>query len=137
MSLNFSTALRNARAEMIISALDAGVTPATIELYSGTKPAMTGAAITTQVLLGTCTLSKPCAITLEGVVTFQPIVDAPIADNTGVISWARFLNGDGGFVADMNCGITGSTAMLIFNTLSVQAGGIISVTSGSLTEGNL
>jgi hypothetical protein len=137
MSLNFSTALRNARATAIISALDAGATAATIKFYSGTKPAITGAAITTQVLLGTCTLSKPCAIALEGVVTFQPIADDPIADNTGTISWARLLNGDGVFVADMNCGVTGSTAILIFNNLSVQAGGLISITSGSLTEGNL
>ena len=137
MSLNFSTALRNARASAIISALDAGATPATIKLYSGTKPAITGAAITTQVLIGTCALSKPCAIAIEGVVMFAPIADDPIADNTGIISWARLLNGDGAFVADMNCGVTGSSAILIFNNLSVQAGGLISITSGSLTEGNL
>lgn len=137
MSLNFSTALRNARATAIISALDAGVTPATIKLYSGTKPAVTGAAITTQVLIGTCTLSKPCAAVVDGVATFQPIADDPIADNTGTISWARILNGDGAFVADLNCGAVGSSAIMIFNNLSVQAGGLISITSGSLTEGNL
>lgn len=137
MSLSFSTKLRNTRAMAIIAVLDAGETPAIIELYTGTKPAITGAEITTQVLLGTCTLSKPCAIALEGVVMFKPIADAPIADNTGIIGWARIFNGNGEFVADMNCGVTGSTAMLIFNTLSVQAGGVISITSGSLTEGNL
>ncbi len=69
--------------------------------------------------------------------TFAPIADDPIADNTGTISWARLLNGDGGFVADLNCGITGSSAILIFNNLSIQAGGLISIISGSLTEGNL
>lgn len=137
MSLKFSTALRNARLTAIISTLDAGASNATFKFYSGTEPPITGDAITTQVLIGTCTLSKPSGIVSAGVLTFEPIADDPIADATGTITWARLLNGDGSFVADMNCGITGSTAILIFNNTAVQAGGLISITSGSLTEGNL
>ena len=137
MLLNFSTALRNARLNAIISTLDAGTANASFKFYSGTKPATTGGAITSQVLLGTCALSKPCATVTTGVLTFESITDDPVADDTGVITWARALDGDGNFVMDMDCGIDGTNAMIIFGQTSVQAGGVIRVTAGTLTEGNL
>lgn len=137
MSANFSTALRNARANAVISTIDAGTPPATISFYSGTKPATTGGAITTQTLLGTVTLSKPCATVSNGVLTFATIADDSVADNTGTIAWARMLSGAGDFVMDTNCGVSGSGAVFIFNSLSVIAGGVIGVVSGSCTEGNL
>lgn len=134
MQLNFSTALRNARAQQIINALDIGTNHATLQFYSGVKP-VTGATITDQVLLGTLTFSKPCATVTNGVIAFQSIAADPVADATGIISWARALNGNGEFVFDMNCGVDNS-AVVAFNNVSVQAGGIIMINSGTLTEGN-
>lgn len=137
MSLSFSTALRNARANSIINAMDTGDNHATMQFYTGAKPAISGAAITTQTKLGTVTFSKPCATVLDGQVTFLPIADDVVADATGLLSWGRVLNGAGDFVMDLNCGVSGTESVVIFNNLNVLAGGIISVTSGVLTEGNL
>lgn len=135
MSIAFSTALRNARLQKIIDALDAAATPGKILLYSATRPA-TGAAITDQTLLGTITLADPCATISAGVLTFGTFVEDSSADATGTIAWARGEDGDGNFVMDLGCGVSGSGQELIFNTLSVQAGGVIQILSGSLTEGN-
>jgi len=133
MPLNFSTALRNARAQAIITAIDTGASNGALKFYSGTKPA-TGAAITNQVLLGTLTFSKPCATATNGVITFEPIASDPVADATGTITWARALNGNGDFVFDVDCGTTGT--VVTFNNVGVEAGGIIMINSGTLTEGN-
>ena len=134
--LAFSTALRTARAQAIITALDAAATPGKFLLYDGTQPA-SGAAITTQTLIGTCVLSDPCGTVTNGVLTFAAIADDPIADATGTIAWARGVDGDNAFVLDMSCGVTGGAQSLLFNTLSAQAGGVIQVLSGSITEGNM
>jgi hypothetical protein len=136
MSLSFSMLLRNARAQAVISALDSGVEHAKFQFFTGTKPAVTGS-ITTETLLGTCVLSKPCAIVIDGVIVFDVIANDPVADATGVIGWGRGFDGDGNFAMDFNCGTNGSNAMMIFNNLNVIAGGVISILSGTLTEGNL
>ena len=137
MSLSFSTALRNARANSIINAMDTGDNHATMQFYTGAKPAISGSEITTQTKLGTVTFSKPCATALNGQVTFLPIADDVVADATGLLGWGRVLNGAGEFVMDLDCGVDGTSAVVIFNNLNVFAGGIISVSSGTLTEANL
>ena len=137
MSMKFSEALRDARATQIINALDADATnPGYIEFYTSPQPGAAGDAITTQTLLGACTLSKPSGTVSGGVITFATIADDTNADAGGDIAWARFYDGGGAFVMDADCGVTGSGAALEFNTLTVQAGGIIQVLSGSITEGN-
>ncbi|MCF7964221.1 MAG: hypothetical protein K9L79_01640 [Methylobacter tundripaludum] len=134
--LAFSTALRSSRAQLIADALDAGATAGKILLYTAPRPA-TGAAITTQTLIGTCVLSDPCGTVSNGVLVFDGINNDDLADATGVIAWARGVDGDDAFVLDMSCGVADSGAALIFNTLSAQTGGAIQVLSGSITEGNV
>ncbi len=135
MSLSFATTLRSVRATAIRDALDAAATPGKFLLYDGTQPA-TGAAITTETLIGTCVLSKPCGTVTDGVLSFAAIADDPVADATGTIGWARAVDGDDVFVMDMSCGVTGGTEVLLFNTLSAQAGGVIQILGGSIAEGN-
>ena len=136
MSLSFSMSLRNARANAVIAALDSGIEHATAKFYTGAKPAVTGSA-TGETLLGTVTFSKPCAVVIDGVILFDTIADDPLADATGIIGWGRAFDGDGLFVMDFNCGTSGANAVMIFNNLNVIAGGVISISSGMLTEGNL
>lgn len=133
--IGLSTTLRNGRLQKIIDAFDAAATPGKILLYSTTRPA-TGAAITTQTLIGTLILSDPCATVADGVLTFAAFTEDSSADANGTIDWARGLDGDNNFVLDMGCGVAGSGKTLIFNTLSAQEGGVIQILSGALTEGN-
>jgi hypothetical protein len=134
MALKFATTLRTARAQAIITALDAGSEGGKILIYTGTQPSA-GASITTQTLLATCTLSKPSATLANGVLTFSPITEDSLADATGTIAWARVTDSSGTFVLDMAAGLTGSE--LIFNTLAVQEGGAMQILNGSITEGNM
>lgn len=134
--LVFSASLRSARSQAIANALDAAAMPGKFLLYDGPRSA-SGAAVTTQTLIGTCVLSTPCGTVTNGVLTFATIADDTVADATGTIAWARGVDGDDTFVLDMSCGITGGTEALLFNTLSTQAGGVIQILSGSITEGNV
>ncbi|MGZ8181469.1 MAG: hypothetical protein ACXWT1_05890 [Methylobacter sp.] len=135
--LVFSASLRSARSQAIANALDAAATPGKFLLYDGPRTETNGGAITTQTLIGTCVLSDPCGTVTAGVLTFAAITDDPIADATGVIGWARGVNGDDAFVLDMSCGVTGGPEALLFNTLSAQAGGVIQILSGAIAEGNV
>jgi len=136
MAIKLKIALRTSRVTLLRDALDASTAPGYLELYTATQPAAAGDAISTQVLLGTLTLSAISGTVTSGVLTFNPITDDAAADATGIIAWARFYDGAGVFVMDADCGIVASGAVLEFNNVSVQAGGLIKITSGSLTEGN-
>lgn len=134
--ITFSTALRTARAQIIIDKLDAGSGPGKFLFYTAPRPAA-GGAITTQTLIGACVLSDPSGTAANGVMTFNPINNDVSTDATGTIAWARGVDGDHNYVIDMNTGIEGSGATLIFNTVSAQEGGIVQILSGVLTEGNM
>lgn len=138
MGAGFSIALRNARAQAIIDALDGGVgANATINVYGGGvgRPA-TGVAITDQTLAGTLTLANPSGTVAAGTFTLDSVADDVSADADIDIGWARFFNTDGVFVMDMDCGISASGAQIIFNTVTARIGGVIQLLSGSMTEGN-
>ena len=141
MKLNFSLALRNARLQTVIDTIDGGddsATPTAImQFYTGPKPAAAGAAIGTEVLLASCVLPQPSATIVNGVLTFEPIADDEAADATGVIAWCRIVDSSGVWVMDLDCGVDGLGAAIIFNTLNVQGGGVLKIISGSFTEGNI
>lgn len=135
MSLGFSTDLRNARAQSIIDRLDDGAgSPGYIEFYAGTRPT-TGAAVTSQTLMGTIVLGLPSGTVANGVMTLTSTTDDLSVDADGTISWARMYNGNDEFVIDGSCGLAGSGSDFILNTVTAQAGGFLSVNNGTITEG--
>lgn len=136
MNIKLAPSVLDNRATQIKNALDADTNPGYIEFYTAPQPATGGAAITTQTQLGTCTMSKPSGTISSGVNTFATISDDVSADASGDIAWARFKDGAGNFVMDGDCGVSGSGAFIIFNTVSAIAGGTLKILSMSLTEGN-
>ena len=136
MAMGFSVSLRTARATALITAMDAAApTPGYIEFYSGSRPG-TGAAITAQVLLGTVTLGAPSGTVASGTLTLTTATDDLSVDADGTLTWCRVYDGAGTFVADFNCGLNGSGATVIFNTVVALQGGILKINSGIFTEGN-
>lgn len=136
MALGLNVTVRNARLNVIRDALDAGATGGLLLIYDGTRPA-TGAAVTTQVLLGTLTFSATSAPNASGgVLTFNAITEDSSADATGTATWARATDSNSSFVMDMSVGTTGSGADIIMNTTSIVTGGPIRVDSGTLTDGD-
>lgn len=130
--MNISTAARNALAAAIATLLDAGSGPGTIKLYTGTKPAGPGTAVTTQTLLGTLTLSDPAfGSPSNGVVTAGTITGDSTADATGTATWFRAADSNGLAVIDGTVGTSG--AELILDTTSIIAGGAIVVESWTIT----
>ena len=134
MAIGFSTAVRNAMMDAITAQAGNG---ALLELYDGTRPA-TGAAITSQTLLGTLTCGSPLASAASGgVLTFNALADDNSADNTGTCTWARLLKSDGTTVlADFSVTVTGGGGDITMNTTAISAGQLLQAASATLTAGN-
>lgn len=130
MALAYSTPLRNLMLNQITAELDLGAN-ALLRIYDGTRPATGGAATN---LLATLPLSDPAASAASGgVLAFSAISTSSVAAS-GTATWFRLVTSAGSFVADGNVGTSGSDLNL--NTLALQAGAQISVTSFVITEGN-
>lgn len=128
-----SIAFRNAAHEGgRIAFLDAGPDPATIELYDGTRPA-NGAAVTTQVLLATLHLDKPCATVAAGVMTLLS-ADAPLVMATGTPTWARVKNGAAAHAFDCDASVVGGGGQVTVPAVPIYAGGRTNLASGTLTQ---
>lgn len=132
MTIGIATALRNERLQLIMDKFDAGSSGGEIRLYGGLRPSTAGLPTS---LIGTCTMSKPSGTISNGVFTLDTITGDTAADSTGIITWARVVDSDGLFVMDIDAGETGDNAELLFNTTDVVVGGLINITSFSITEG--
>lgn len=129
MAAAFSTALRNARADEITAAIGAS---GLIRIYNGTRPASGGTATTLLAELALSATAAPAAS--GGVLTFNAISDDASANATGTATWARVTTSGGTFVVDMDAGTSGTE--LILDSVSIVAGGTVSVSSCVITEGN-
>jgi hypothetical protein len=136
-ALGFATSLRSARSTDIKDALDDGAGNATINFYTGTRPATTGGSLSGNTLLGTCTFPSPCGSVTSGVFTAGTITDDSYADNGGTATWARVISAQGAFVMDMDVGATGAGTPCELSTTAIVQGGRISVSSCVITEGNV
>lgn len=135
MIVNVSSALQTAFITALKNALDAGSTGALIKIYTGTMPASVATAITSQVLLGTLTCTKPSGNISGGTLTFSTITQDSAADATGTATWARFTDSAGAAVCDMDISATGGNGALQANTVSIAVGGPISMSSLTVTFG--
>lgn len=137
MTLGMSTAPRTNRATQILNAIDAGPAAGYVEIYSGTRPA-TGAAVGAAVLLATCTCSDPSGTVSNGVLTFNAFSNGTGTAGAGAggtnATWCRFKDSTGAFVQDGSVGTSGSDINL--GSVLIATGQTVSITSGSITEGN-
>jgi hypothetical protein len=134
--MGFATALRTTRAQDIVDAFAVGSGTAVFQFYTGPRPS-TGAAVTTQTLLGTCPLSNPVGTVSDGVLNFSAIADDPLADASGDAVWVRGLDRAGGFVADLDVTDLSGPGPIKMPSITVTAGGVIHFVSAVITEGNL
>lgn len=133
MTVGYATPLRNSRLDAITTRAGAS---AKLRIYDGSRPA-TGAAITTQTLLAelTCNASAFAAAAANGVLTLNAISDDSSANNGGTATWFRITQSDGStHVLDGSVGTSG--ADLNLSTTTIVVGAVVSVTAGTITEGN-
>lgn len=127
--------LRNDMADDIIAKIDAGSGPGKAKFYSGTQPAGPGTAITSQVLLGTLTMSDPCGSTSSGTVTFSAITEDSAADTGGTASFVRLTDSDDNAVIDLDVTNNAGAGAVKMNTTTIVTGGPIRITSMTATIG--
>ncbi len=128
--LRNSTTLRNALANAVKTAIDAGAGAGTIKIYSGSMPA-TPQDAATGTLLATLTFSKPSfGAAATGVITANAIPQVN-AGNTGTAGYARIADSDGNAIMDVDVGTSGATINL--NTTSIVNGGPVAITSATIT----
>lgn len=113
--------------------IDNGGAAGSIKIYTGTKPAGPGTAITNQVLLGTLALSYPCGAVAGGALTFGPITQDSQADATGTATWARIFDSNGNAKIDVDASVTGGSGFMQMNTTSVIFNGPILINSCVIT----
>jgi pseudouridine-5'-phosphate glycosidase len=130
MTVGFSTAVRNARADAITTQAGGSCK---LRIYNGTRPATGGTATT---LLAELTCNATFAPGASGgVLTLNAITQDSSADATGTATWARIVKSDG-TTHILDCSVGTSAADIILNTTSIVAGAAVAVTSAVLTEGN-
>lgn len=114
--------------------LDAGTGSAKMRFYTGPKPAPGAGLSDGQILIGSVNLAKPFANSINGA-QLQPAPIPPMMiDTTGIVAWARFVGGDGGWVWDCEVGDNQSTKFIrIDGGLTVLQGGMIFITAGLLS----
>ncbi len=129
--LRNSTALRNALADSVKTAIDAGAgAGGTIKIYTGSMPA-TPQDTATGTLLVTLTFPKPSfGAAATGVITANAIPQAN-AGNSGTAGYARLADCDGNALMDVDVGTSGATINL--NTTSIVSGGPVVITSATIT----
>jgi hypothetical protein len=100
-----------------------------LRIYDGTQPATADTAITNQVLLAELRMNATAFdAAVAGVITARAITDDSSADHTGTATWFRLLKSDG--TTKLWDGSAGTaTANLILNSVAIQAGARVSVTS--------
>lgn len=129
MLITPSLAIRNATASLWLAAIDAGASNATIELYSGTKPAGPDTAITSQVKLAGLTCASTPGVVASGSLTFNAVTQDSAADASGSAAWARIKDGDGLPVIDVDASTTAGTAFLKLNTTNIVQDGPVLISS--------
>ena len=111
-----------------LTALNSGVTGATIALYSTVRPANgADAGGAAQAVL---TLPQPAGVIDAGVLTLGTVADALIMA-TGVALWAR-VEANGDIVFDCDVSDTAGTATIRLATTQLYAGGSVRMASGIL-----
>lgn len=129
MAIAYSTALRNARADAITTAVG---TSGLVRIYDGTRPATGGAATTLLAELACTATFAPAAS--GGVLTVNAVANDASANATGTATWFRVVTSGGTAVIDGDVSTTGSDLNL--NTTSIVAGGPVAISSFVITEGN-
>ena len=125
MSLAFSTALRNARANAITT--EAG-SACKLAIYDGARPA-TGGTATNK--LAEFTFSANIASAASAGVLTLNVPPSAIGLMAGTATWARITTSGGTFVVDLSVG-----SDITLNTTTVSVGLTVQFTSGTITEGN-
>jgi hypothetical protein len=125
MSVIYAATLRTARLNAVLTAIDADVGAAKLEICSAAYAAV----------LATITLNDPAGSVSGDVLTFivSPQPQDASADNTGVAAIARIKDNSGDIiVSGLTVGTSG--ADIIVTSTNITAGDTVKMTAGTITH---
>lgn len=131
MQANATTLLKTAVANAVKTTLSAGAGTKNLQIYSGTIPAPAGAAITTQVKLLEFEID-PGSWDVTAGELIVPAHSAVNALSTNIARWARFVNGDGAVVMDVDVTANGGNGFILLTTTAIVSGAPCAIVSGTI-----
>ncbi|NUX58663.1 hypothetical protein [Paraburkholderia youngii] len=131
MTIGLDPLTRNAMLDAITTRTGGN---ALLTIYSGTRPATSGA-LSGNTLLAQLTCNATFAPASSGGVLTLNSIASIAAAATGTATWFRLFKSDGTtIIMDGSVGTAGSDVNL--NSTAISAGATVSVTSATLTAGN-
>jgi hypothetical protein len=128
--LRLSTTARNALANALKTAIDAGAGAGTIKLYTGSQPA-TPQDAPTGTLVATIAFGDPSFGAASGGVITANAIAAVSATGAGTVGYARIADSDGNAIMDVDAGTSGATINL--SSLTFTINDTVTITSATLT----
>ena len=129
-------AVRQAMGDAATALVDAGAGPGLLRIYAGTIPASVDNALAgTETLLATLTFSDPAfgATDTSGVATANAMTGDSAADATGDATFFRIEDSAGNVLFQGDVTAMGGGGDLELNSVSVQAGVEVSISSLTIT----
>jgi hypothetical protein len=125
MMERFSRRARNAALHAFSDMADAGLGPATLEVYDGNQPTSADDALSWNSPLALFAFPKPAfGLPHDGVIRARSTLTS-VAAAAGVARWARIRDGNGQALLDIDVGTSG--AGLNFETVEFEQGDEISI----------
>lgn len=124
MAVNYAAALKSTRMAAVITAIDAGAGPGTLEICSAAFAAV----------LAIVPLADPSFTEAGGVITMAGVPRSDVAaDATGTAAVARIKDSNGVVVVN-NLTVGVGTGDVQLNSTSINAGQTVTITSGTITH---
>jgi hypothetical protein len=135
MILHTSLALRQARLQAVLDALSVGGSPS-LCLYEGGMPSTPSASPSGALLASLPWSGSAGTVGVDGADALLTLTlpDLALAVAGGTIGFARLVNGAGVGVIDADVSITPGAAVLLLDTLTVYAGGQVTLLAATLRE---
>jgi hypothetical protein len=128
--INEHVSSRSAALTGRLAFLDTGTGNAGVRVYGGTRPA-TAADTPGSAMLVQVSLTKPCGVVADGLLTLTQLEDGLIG-NSGIATWARVVNGDGATAFDCDCGEGAGAWEVQLAQAQLYAGGAARIVSAVL-----
>lgn len=120
---------RTSRASLLGTWLDGGE----VSIYAGERPS-TPADPPAGALLTAFTLLTPAGEVVDDVWISFTLPDPSLVSSTGTASWGRLSDASANPVGDLDVGLTGSGAGITLDQVDLIAGGLLRLTSLTITE---
>lgn len=138
MASSISNVAARAACDAVVDLVDGGAGAGLLRIYSGTIPADADTALGAQVLLAELTMSDPAFGAAAdanpgGRATASAITGDTSANATGTAAFYRLVDSNGTTIVQGSVTATGGGGDLQLNSVAIQSGAAVTVTSFTLT----